>query len=420
MIYTKNYLVAKQHSQALEDRRELRLGEVTDRSASLFSLPRSCTCHSPLDIPTLIPLYDHSCAHQNGCIRTTKPTGRRSTLNFTASLKTQANTITDALHKSRLLNVEEKPFKRISKRLLNPESITVSHSSLLTPPPEETGDNNAAAEAQKQKQLEEWRHFREDMSLDFSAFEGSIARIQFLLTSNEKERQRYATERVQILSTMQSVRESTADLRSQLEEAQRLLALRKTYDELADKITGNRLLKPREDQSTNLQKLRTEIMELENESKDHATTWAERREQFGRIVDEGMQLRRLIRDEKEEVERQQGMQEGEDGDEGDVTSKGHASSVSTPGPESDGMTPPQHQEEVRSAALLVEKTRTTGAASPLRQVLTAPGDSAASTREDTNMIDEGEISGASDGELSELEEGEELPDGRYHEKMDTT
>lgn len=258
------------------------------------------------------------------------------------------------------------------------------------------------------------------MSLDFSAFEGSIARIQFLLTSNEKERQRYATERVQILSTMQSVRESTADLRSQLEEAQRLLALRKTYDELADKITGNWLLKPREDQSTNLQKLRTEIMELENESKDHATTWAERREQFGRIVDEGMQLRRLIRDEKEEVERQQGMQEGEDGDEGDVTSKGHTSSVSTPGPESDGMTPPQHQEEVRSAALLVEKTRTTGAASPLRQVLTAPGDSAASTREDTNMIDEGEISGASDGELSELEEGEELPDGRYHEKMDTT
>ncbi|KAG0161619.1 Tho complex subunit 7/Mft1p [Penicillium digitatum] len=327
----------------------------------------------------------------------------------------------DALHKSRLLNVEEKPFKRISKRLLNPESLIVSPSSLpLTPPTDETdADSDATAtEAEKQKRLEEWRHFREDVSLDFAAFEGSIARVQFLLTSNELERQRYATERVQILSTMQSVRESTADLRSQLEEAQRLLSLRKTYDELTDKITSNRLLKPREDQSANLQKLRLEIADLEKESKDYAMTWAERREQFGRIVEEGMQLRRLIRDEKEEVERREGMQEGEDGDEGDVTSKGKASSGNTPGPEIDEVTPSQHgQDEAgRSSALQVEKAGAAGAASPLRQITTAQGDGA---REDTNMLDEGEISAVSDGELSELEEGEELPDD-FSGKMDTT
>ena len=330
----------------------------------------------------------------------------------------KANALTDALHKSRLLNVEEKPFKRISKRLLNPESLVISQSTLPTPPPEETDDD--ATEAQRQKKLEEWRHFREDVSLDFAAFEGSIARVQFLLTSNEQERARYATERVQILSTMQSVRESTADLRSQLEEAQRLLSLRKTYDELTDKITSNRLLKTREEQSANLQKLRTEISDLENESKDYATTWAERREQFGRIVDEGMQLRRLIRDEKEEVERREGMQEGQDGDEGDAASKGKGSSANTPGPESEGMTPPRHQEEGKPAGLLVEKTGATGAASPLRQVTTAQGDSAASVPEDTNMIDEGEISAISDGELCELEEGEELPDDHFNEKMDTT
>ncbi|KAK4861360.1 hypothetical protein LT330_004276 [Penicillium expansum] len=327
----------------------------------------------------------------------------------------------DALHKSRLLNVEEKPFKRISKRLLNPESLIVSQSSLpLTPPPDETdADSDATAtEAEKQKRLEEWRHFREDVSLDFAAFEGSIARVQFLLTSNEQERQRYATERVQILSTMQSVRESTADLRSQLEEAQRLLSLRKTYDELTDKITSNRLLKPREDQSANLQKLRLEIADLEKESKDYAMTWAERREQFGRIVDEGMQLRRLIRDEKEEVERREGMQEGEDGDEGDVTSKGKASSGNTPGPESDAVTPSQHGQDDagRPSALHVEKGGAAGAASPLRQVTTAQSDGA---QEDTNMLDEGEISTVSDGELSELEEGEELPDD-FSGKMDTT
>ncbi|KAJ5498509.1 Tho complex subunit 7/M.t1.c1p [Penicillium expansum] len=304
----------------------------------------------------------------------------------------------DALHKSRLLNVEEKPFKRISKRLLNPESLIVSQSSLpLTPPPDETdADSDATAtEAEKQKRLEEWRHFREDVSLDFAAFEGSIARVQFLLTSNEQERQRYATERVQILSTMQS-----------------------TYDELTDKITSNRLLKPREDQSANLQKLRLEIADLEKESKDYAMTWAERREQFGRIVDEGMQLRRLIRDEKEEVERREGMQEGEDGDEGDVTSKGKASSGNTPGPESDAVTPSQHGQDDagRPSALHVEKGGAAGAASPLRQVTTAQSDGA---QEDTNMLDEGEISTVSDGELSELEEGEELPDD-FSGKMDTT
>ncbi|KAJ5791312.1 uncharacterized protein N7518_008323 [Penicillium psychrosexuale] len=328
----------------------------------------------------------------------------------------------DALHKSRLLNVEEKPFKRISKRLLNPESLIVSRSTLpLTPPPEETdADSDATAtEAEKQKRLEEWHHFREDVALDFATFEGSIARVQFLLTSNEQERQRYATERVQILSTMQSVRESTADLRTQLEEAQRLLSLRKTYDELTDKITSNRLLKPREDQSANLQKLRLEIADLEKESKDYAMTWAERREQFGRIVDEGMQLRRLIRDEKEEVERREGMQEGEDGDDGDVTSKGKASSGNTPpGPENDAMTPSQHGQDDagRPSGLQVQKPGAAGAASPLRQVTTAQSDGA---REDTNMLDEGEISAVSDGELSELEEGEELPDD-FSGKMDTT
>ncbi|KAJ5295267.1 hypothetical protein N7508_010088 [Penicillium antarcticum] len=329
--------------------------------------------------------------------------------------------IADALHKSRLLNVEEKPFKRISKRLLNPESLIVTQALLpLTPPPEDAdADADTNIEIEKQKKLNEWRHFREDVSLDFAAFEGSIARVQFLLTSNEQERERYATERVQILSTMQSVRDSTADLRSQLEEAQRLLSLRKTYDELADKITSNRLLKPREDQQSNLQKLRTEIADLENESKVYAKTWAERREQFGRIVEEGMQLRRLIRDEKEEVERREGMQEGEDNDEGDLISKGKASNANTPGPDSDVLTPSQNSQDesgLLSALQADKNSGTTGAASPLRQVISAQGDGA----DDINMMDEGEVSADSEGQFSELEEGEELPDDMYNEKMDTT
>lgn len=317
---------------------------------------------------------------------------------------------TDALHKSRLLNVEEKPFKRISRRLLDSSSLTVTNATLPPTPPPDNADEEAttAAEAEKQKRLEEWRHFREDVTLDFAAFEGSIARIQFLLTSNEKERERYAAEKLRILSTMEAVRGNTAELRVQLEEAQRLLALRKSYDDLADKITSNRLLKPREDQQANLQKLQAEIVELEKESKEYAATWSERREQFGRIVEEGMQLRRLIRDEKEEVERREGMQEGGEGDEGETPSKGKSSEANTPRPDHDSPASSQTQDDTArsSTGLHADKTPAARAASPLRQVTTAEDKQGKPSvdHEDTNMVDEGE-----------LEEGEEVPD-----KMDTT
>ncbi|PYH45826.1 uncharacterized protein BP01DRAFT_422891 [Aspergillus saccharolyticus JOP 1030-1] len=324
----------------------------------------------------------------------------------------------DGLHKSRLLNVEEKPFKRISKRLLTNDSVLVPNTSLPPTPPPDGSDEEAtaaaaAAEAEKLKRHEQWSQFRDDVALDFAAFEISIARIQFLLTSNEKERERYATEKLGILDTMQSVRDNTSELRVQLEEAQRLLALRKSYDELADKITSNRLLKPREDQQANLQKLQAEITDLEKESKEYAQTWAERREQFGRIVEEGMQLRRLIRDEKEEVERREGMQEGEDGDDGDVPSKGKSSGANTPRQDSESMASSQHSPEELgrlSVGLQVDKTGTTGAASPLRQV-TVPDEEKSSPDLDATMEDEGEVQ-------EDLEEGEEQDDRA--DKMDTT
>lgn len=296
--------------------------------------------------------------------------------------------------------------------------MTISHHTLPTPPPDETDQDATAAEEEKQKKLEEWRHFNEDVTLDFAAFEGSIARIQFLFTSNEKERERYAAEKDQILDTMQSVRENTGELRVQLEEAQRLLALRKSYDDLADKIIGNRLLKPREDQQANLQKLEAEITDLEHESTEYAKTWAERREQFGRIVDEGLQLRRLIRDEKEEVERREGMQEGEEGDEGDAGSKGKSSEMNTPRPERDSsMTPGQQSldEASRSKVLQADRTGTTRGVSPLRQVATPEGAKAPAEQEDANMVDEGEVTGQ-----DELEEGEAVPDDSTVDKMDTT
>jgi hypothetical protein len=249
----------------------------------------------------------------------------------------------DELHKSRLLNVEEKPFKRATKRLLTPGSL-VSTPSKLPTPPLESSDEVFSLEAEQQRILDERRQFREDVQLDFAAFDSSIARIQFLRNSNEQERERYIADKQRILDTAQAVRDSTVQLRVQLEEAKATLEQRKKFDRLAEKITNDKRLKPREEQVANLQKLEEECRELEKESQSYGKTWRERQEQFDKIVEEGQQLRKLIRDEKEEVERREGMEGGEeDGEVGEVGEVGedsrggqtpkHSSYSGTPRPE---------------------------------------------------------------------------------------
>ena len=82
----------------------------------------------------------------------------------------------------------------------------------------------------------------------------------------------------------------------------------------------------------------------EEESRDYARTWAERREQFGKIKKEAEHLQRIIRDEKEEAERKEGMERAAmDGE--DVSTRGQMSTVGTPGPDADGTTPMQTQGE---------------------------------------------------------------------------
>ena len=193
------------------------------------------------------------------------------------------------------------------------------------------------SDAAHQKALEDIKRFREDVILDFAAFESSIARIQFLRASNEKERQRYADEKVKIENTAQAVRENTARLRVQLDEAQRTLAIRKTYDVLADQITGDRALKPRDEQYGNIEKLRTEIEDLEREGRENSQSWVERREQFGRMVNEGMRLRRLVRDEKEPES--ESRDEGQDMLDVGESSREPVSNMGTPRPDPGGLTP---------------------------------------------------------------------------------
>ncbi len=214
------------------------------------------------------------------------------------------------------------------------------------------------------------------------------------------------------------MRDNTSDLRVQLEEAQKTLALRKEYDQLAEKITSNRLLRPRADQHANLDKLNEEIAELEKESQEYAQTWSERREQFGKIIEEGMQLRRLIRDEKEEVERREGMGTGDDGDEGDTASqRGRSSGVATPRQEVGGTTPIHREQDhdmespegnLQAGAQYIPREK-----SPLRsEQFTEDAERRRVPEieiEDTNMKEDGEVSAGPDKTFEDVAEESTKP-----------
>ncbi|EXJ74523.1 uncharacterized protein A1O5_02819 [Cladophialophora psammophila CBS 110553] len=240
----------------------------------------------------------------------------------------------DKLHATRLLGIEERPFKRVSKRLLAPS--TPINSFLARP--SSSKDNAPTAESaadQRENFIQSLTRFREDVILDFAAFESSIARTEFLRAANTRERERYAAEKLKIEQTANDVRENLSHLRVQLDEAQKTLAVRKTYDVLAEKITRDEKLKvTRAEQHVNLEKLKAEIEELERESAELKVAWAERREQVERVVQEGTRLRRIIRDEKEpEPEGEES--EGEDGE----RDRDGLSTAGTPRPLEDAPSP---------------------------------------------------------------------------------
>lgn len=251
------------------------------------------------------------------------------------------------LHKSRLLNVEEKPFKRITRRLT---SISSAINKLSTP-----------ADSDEQAINSSTLSLQEDLTLDFAAFDSNIARLQFLHDANERERERYENDKQRILEEFQTVRDKNAELRIRLEEALATLAQKKKFDELTEKITSNRLLRPREDQLISLAKLEEECKELERESETYSVTWRERREQFNRIMEEGMMLRRQIRDEKEEVDRREGMNEDADEeaepDRAAATPRNEQSGGVTPRPDSDKPHDSKDNEEGTSDHLQVPTDR---------------------------------------------------------------
>lgn len=125
--------------------------------------------------------------------------------------------------------------------LLKDDSLLRSlptQSHLPSPPPDgkevDLPEDNFAQRSER---------FREEILLDFQALENSLIRMQLIQSSNERERERYASEKAKILHTAQQVRDNTLELRAQLVEAQKVLELRKGYDKLADRILEDKKTK---------------------------------------------------------------------------------------------------------------------------------------------------------------------------------
>ncbi|KAF8424892.1 tho complex subunit 7 [Tirmania nivea] len=201
----------------------------------------------------------------------------------------------DSLIKSRPLTVEERPFKRISKRCAQ---LTINPNG--TPP-----------------QID-FEKFREEAELDFELFEITIARIQLLQHTNRREIERYEAEKVNILRLSEQARHDMALLRDLLAAAQQEKANRLEYDTIANDILSTKVMRlGREEQRVNMQRLEAEIVELEEERRQYGEVWQTRREQFGEIVGRLEKMQEQIQEDKEEHDRREGMdeEEGEEGEE---------------------------------------------------------------------------------------------------------
>jgi hypothetical protein len=292
----------------------------------------------------------------------------------------------DALHPTRLLGIEERPFQRVTKRLLDRDSLLrQTPKQLPSPPPEGEETENEVSEESANDSATRLK-FREEVLLDFAALESSITRIQLIQTSNARERERYAAEKAKILATAQAVRENTVLLREQLSEAQKVLELRKGYDALAAKILEDKKLKSRDEVRGDIGALEKEIEELEMEGGEVEGLWVGRREQFEIIVREGEVMRRVVKGIKEEEEEEgadedEAMMEEGEGEKDDRSRMGtpgledgrtprHESGGRTPMPEGDG------EERPKNKFLDVEggTQRSSRAASPGTQSGDSPAD----------------------------------------------
>ncbi|KAJ4334127.1 hypothetical protein N0V87_007070 [Didymella glomerata] len=320
----------------------------------------------------------------------------------------------DALHNvSRLLAVEARPYQQVAGRLLKDNFFDFARPKQLPSPPPDTSaaeEEAAAKVVEREQQGHKVETWRDNIMNELSMLDYAILRFEFTTNSNHTERARYAVEKDGITAKQQHVRDTIEELRVKLVDAKETLAVRKTYDELTEKITSSKMLKPRDEQKQAHERLDEEIADLEREVQSAKNTWEERRIQFGRIEEEAREMLRMIKDEKEEAERKEGMMKDgdEDGDGEGSTSRGDASHVGTPRPDG-GMTPVHVSQSGEGSQSL--KVPPQDRLKPLsREASAAP--SPAFGQEDTPMAESGAPTADGQAEDSDgIDEGEDLEEG---------
>lgn len=325
-------------------------------------------------------------------------------------------TSVDALHNvMRLLAVEVRPFSRVSGRLTKQENVPAQRPQQLpSPPPDATAaDENAASlAADHETSIQKIESWRRDILTDLELLDFTVLRFELTTKSNIVERERYAQEKVAIKNKQEHVKDTIENLRVDLQNAKETLETRKSYDELTEKITNSKMLKTRQEQNLAHAKLDEEIAELQHEVENAKATWNERRQQFFRIDEAAQEMHRMIKDEKEEAERKEGMMKDRDDEADGDTTRGDVSHAGTPRPDG-GMTPVHVSQTMESSnTLKVPQDRLV----PLsRSQSAAPSPGRSDLDEDTKMES---IDTADDGQgddSSGLEEGEDIEEGEHEE-----
>ncbi|GAB7360867.1 hypothetical protein MBLNU230_g0853t1 [Neophaeotheca triangularis] len=242
----------------------------------------------------------------------------------------------DALHATRLLMIEERPYRRVKDRLIDASSLLRERpSGLASPPPEDQSGEEATGQDEQK-----YHNFREDILLDIAAYENSLIRMQLVQNREQRERDHYATEKQKIQDTAKAVKDNTTELKDELVEAQKVMEQKKKYDALAIKILDDKKLPARDDNQEEIRKLQKEIEDLEAEDREFEEMWASRKVAFDRIQAEGQAALNMIKGIKDVMEEDK----DETGDDAEVEGEGNDASVTgdrsrmgTPGPE--GSTP---------------------------------------------------------------------------------
>ncbi|KAK7207005.1 hypothetical protein BZA70DRAFT_900 [Myxozyma melibiosi] len=149
-------------------------------------------------------------------------------------------------------------------------------------------------------------------------YETHLYKAQRQIEISESESAHYASQCEEIKITYTHSIETTTLLDADLTRARARRAELEQYDRLARKMHSTDHLLPRSELLLTLDRLTTEISELEAIKTKYAETWTARRAQFDEIMNALTGMRRQIQDEKEEQDRREGMADEEGEEEGAI------------------------------------------------------------------------------------------------------